>query len=115
LRALRQFEGYPDIKDWHLKLIRKKANLIYRRNHGLSDDDLEKALALIRTDLESSLITQWGYRSVQNHLRIAYDLFVSRRTVNTILRELNPIALKARAPYCPRRCRRYIVKGPNRV
>jgi hypothetical protein len=70
-------------------VIRKRANLIYRRNHGLSPDDYEKALALVHTDLESSLITQWGYRS-QNHLRIAHNPFVGQWTVNSILRELYP-------------------------
>jgi len=68
LRALQQFEGYPNIKNWQLRTIRKSVNLIYRRNTRISLSDYEQASALIRIDLEASLITQWGYRSVQNHL-----------------------------------------------
>jgi transposase InsO family protein len=35
--------------------------------------------------------------------------------VNAILRDLDPIAVQSRTPSNPRRRRRYIVKGPNRV
>ena len=115
LRALQRFEGYPNIKEWQLRSIRKSLNLIYRRPDKISSTEYEEASTLIRNDLEASLITQWGYRSVQNHLRITHNLFVDQRTVNAILRDLDPVALESRAPHHPRKRRRYVVKGPNRV
>ena len=81
----------------------------------ISTTDHEKAYNLIRTDLDASLITQWGWRSVQNRLRIAHQLYVDQYTVNAILRDLDPMALQARAPHNPRRRRQYMVKGPNRL
>jgi hypothetical protein len=91
LRALQRFEGYPNIKEWQLRSIRKSLNLIYRRPDKISSTEYEQASTLIRNDLEASLITQWGYRSVQNHLRIAHNLFADQRTVNAILRDLDPV------------------------
>jgi len=58
LRALQQFEGYPNIQGWQLRKIRQTVGLIYRRPITISLTDHEKAYNLIRTDLESSLITQ---------------------------------------------------------
>ena len=115
LRALQKFEGFPHIKDWQLKVIRKKANLVYRHRSGIPTTELEKAVALIKTDLNSSLITQWGYRSVANRLRTVHQMQISQHAVNIILRILDPDAVKTRAFYNPARRQRYIVKGPNRI
>jgi hypothetical protein len=117
LRILRDFKGYPELKDRQLSLIRSKARLIYRRQAtpaGVSPV-YKQATTLVRQDLESSLITQWGWRSVKDRLLTAHKLFVDQATILRIMRELDPVATAHRSLAHPRRRQRYIVKGPNRI
>jgi hypothetical protein len=60
LRVLHQFKGFPEVSDWQLGEIRKRAGLIYRRHIKVSLPEYDKAITLIHADLQSSLITQWG-------------------------------------------------------
>lgn len=116
LRALQQFEGYPDITDWQLRELRRKNKLIYRRNHGLSEVEGLEALNTVRSELESGQAAQWGIRSIQGRLRqIRQGSFIPRSHISSIMRQLDSRGLESRRLDQPRRRRRYFVKGPNRV
>ncbi len=118
LRALQQFDGYPDLTEWQLRSIRKSAGLVLRHHFGgISAPEFDRAAALIRADLNSSLISNWGYRAVQAHLRSHHNVYVSSPTVMRLLREVDIKGTKARRVFDenhnPRLRKRYFVKGPN--
>ena len=64
LHILHKFEEYSDLKDWQLVCIHSDFNLVYCRRNNNRDQILQQATDIIRSGFESSLITQWGYRSI---------------------------------------------------
>ena len=114
LRALRTFDGYPDLTAWQLKDIRYRNNLPLRRK-TISDTEKQQAIEIIEEALQSGISTQWGIGYTQTYIRQNHDLFVSREQVWHILRHLNPNALADRRLDTPRMRQRFIVAGPMRV
>ncbi|KAI9748093.1 MAG: hypothetical protein M4579_007315 [Chaenotheca gracillima] len=116
LRALNEFEGYPELSSWGLKDLRLRHRLLFQ-NTTIEGQNQAKQLAeeLVQQQLESGQSVRYGMTYSHMNIRMVASSFISRDQIAAATRYLDPIGVAARTAGALRQRARYTVKGPNRI